>query len=83
MNITKLEQELINTIAYNEYGDDITDPKWFWSVSDDFGHVAQISGVVSSLKKKGLVDVDSQHSKYEHVIWLTDAGAELAVYEYE
>jgi len=75
MNITELEKDVILIIAKNEYGDDPGDPVWTFVIEDNTDlHSKQISGVVSSLTKKGLID--SIDDGINSTIWLTANGVE-------
>jgi len=75
MNITDLELKLINAIVNCEYGSEPEDEVWFWAVAQEF-ESAQISGVVSSAVKKGLVSVQDEGTK-EHIIYLNKSGIEI------
>jgi len=75
MNITKLEKAVIAVIAKNEYSDSPEDPVWTFIIEDNTDlHNKQISGVVSSLTKKGLVN--SIDDGKDSTIWLTKKGIE-------
>ena len=57
MNITELEKDVIIAIAENQYADTPDSPVWSWAIDyhTKITRKKQISGVVSSLVKKGLV----------------------------
>ncbi len=81
MNITEKEMEVLKAIDSNEYGDEMTDAKWTWSVVGDLDmDKASIGGVVASLSKKGLIYADSvERHGNEATIALTDEGAEFLI----
>ena len=56
MKLTELEKDVIVAITENEYSDIPGDHVWSWSIADTckITHKNQVSGVVSSLVKKGL-----------------------------
>lgn len=71
--LTKLEKVVIKVIAKNEYSDSPGDPVWTFIIEDDTDlHSKQISGVVSSLTKKGLVG--SNDAGKDSTVWLTKKG---------
>jgi len=75
MKLTELEKVVIRTLAKNEYSDDPGDPVWTFIIEDNTDlHSKQISGVVSSLTKKGLVD--SNDDGKDSTVWLTENGVE-------
>lgn len=75
MNITQLELEVLAAIDFSDYGESITDSVWTFSVVDECKTVKgkQFSGVVSSLVKKGLVEVDDSIAD-ESTIQMTSEG---------
>lgn len=75
MKLTELEKDVIIAITENEYSDVPGDPVWSWSVADNtkIANINQVSGVISSLVKKGLV-VSSEYDKKDSTVELTDAG---------
>ena len=78
MNLTELEKDVIIAITENEYSDVPGDPVWSWSVADNckITHKDQVSGVVSSLAKKGLAECYNDRGK-DSTIHLTDAGIKV------
>jgi len=73
MNITKLEKDVIMIIAENEYNDTPEEQVWTFVINDFTSLTGkQVSGVVSSLTKKGLVS--SIDSGNDSTIWLTKYG---------
>lgn len=84
MNLTVMEVKIINAMRNNEYNDAIKDNgacgAWSFAAIDNSGIPAnQARGVISSLVKKGLVDITpadkSSHSP--EVISFTQAGVRL------
>ena len=75
MNITDLELKLINAITESDYSQEPHDAVWFWSVAQEFDS-NQISGVVGSAVKKGLVKVQDEGTK-DHIIYLTTDGLDI------
>lgn len=75
MNLTELEKDVIVAITENEYSDAPGNPVWSWSVTDNCKttHKDQVSGVVSSLVKKGLAECYNDRGK-DSTIHLTNAG---------
>ena len=75
VNLTTLEAELLNIIAYDLYNqsngsqptsyNDVAGGVWTWSVSDSWPHAKRsLPGVVSSLVQKGLVyTVEDERSR--------------------
>jgi DNA-binding PadR family transcriptional regulator len=75
MNITELEKDVMIAIAENQYAD--SPDSEIWSFAIDF-HTKitkkeQISGVVSSLVKKGLAVCSSEHGN-DDTVRLTTKG---------
>ena len=76
INITENEFKVLRAIDESEYGNMLTDAVWSWSITAHCPLPARcIGGVVSSLRKKGLVycgDVGTEDA----ATGMTDAGAE-------
>lgn len=73
-NLTEKELDVLKSIDNNEFGDNIMDPVYTWSVSDYFnGEKTSFPGVVSSLVKKGLVWSDDGNGD-EDCMGMTDEG---------
>lgn len=76
INITENEFKVLRAIDESEYGNMLTDAVWSWSITDHTDLAARsIGGIVSSLRKKGLVycgDVGTEDA----ATGMTDAGAE-------
>ena len=71
--LTILEKNVIKAIAESEYNDTPDEPTWTFIIEDNTDlHSKQISGVVSSLTKKGLVN--SIDDGDDSTIWLTKNG---------
>jgi hypothetical protein len=95
MNITDLERLVLNSIALNDFRtdrDDLAAP--IWADCIDNSPIAEcptgrsLSGVVSSLVKKGLVGHERSYdpgrlsNTDDSTVWLTAAGIEL-IYDHE
>ena len=73
--LTEHEKTVVKIIAKNEYSDFPGDPVWTFVIEDFTDlHSKQISGIVSSLTKKGLVG--SFDEGKDSTIWLTKKGVE-------
>ncbi len=84
IKLTELERDVLeNGIANNEYGDDLPDAVWSGSIADflKITTKAQLSGVISSLVKKGLVSV-SQGEGNDDITNITPEGVKLFESEY-
>lgn len=77
MNLTELEKDVIVAIAKNEYSNIPGDPIWAFAIGHQTKIVKgkQISGVVSSLVKKGLV-VSETNPGDDDTVYLTKTGIE-------
>lgn len=75
IQLTQLEKEVLEGINNSDYGDDLGDPIWSWSIRHASAGSKVISGVVSSLSKKGLTN--SQGSGNDQVVALTVAGVDV------
>lgn len=77
-HLTEMEKDVIIGIANNEFSDKPGD--WVWSYSIHFNlkitTQAQLSGVISSLIKKGLVQHDDTGERYGDCVALTKDGIE-------
>ena len=72
--LTALEHNVLECIDHNEYGDSLCDNVWTFSVAGYFGgEPNQLSGVVSSLIKKGFINATDTGD--DASIGMTDAGA--------
>jgi hypothetical protein len=73
INLTTKELKVIELIFSSDFMENgnPTDPVWFFSVAEYYE--GDISGVVSSLSKKGLVYTQEENTR-DHIIWLTDLG---------
>lgn len=72
IELTQLEREVLEGINNSEYGNDLGDAIWSWSIKCASAGSKTISGVVSSLSKKGLTV--SQGSGNDQTVQLTDLG---------
>jgi len=83
-NLTALETAALSAIVNSEYRDgcgDLTVPVWTFSVVDALVQYHGLTeqgagGVISSLVKKGLADVDEFDT--DSAVWLTAAGIAAA-----
>jgi hypothetical protein len=79
-NLTAMEQHCLQCIVDNEYqdgaGEDVIDnPIWYMQASDvdsKIIKVEQLSGVMSSLSKKGYVGI--QKEGRDSTCWITKSG---------
>ena len=77
--LTEFEIDALRACYFNEYDCDALAPTvWAWSVTENCETVnaSQISGVISSLVKKGVVK--SQGKGEESVIYPTEIGVSIA-----
>lgn len=75
MKLTEFEKIVVRVLAKNEYSDNLEDLIWTFIIEDNTNlHSKQISGIVSSLTKKGLVNSNSNGK--DSTIWLTKNGVE-------
>ena len=74
MKLTELEKDVIIAIAENEYSDVPGNPVWSWAIDYEtkITKKEQVSGVVSSLVKKGLAKCYDEGK--DSTVHLTDAG---------
>lgn len=71
--LTEPEKVVIKAIAKNEYTNEPNEPVWTFIIEDNTNlHSKQISGIVSSLTKKELVD--SNNNGKNSTIWSTKKG---------
>lgn len=80
MELTELEKDvLLFGFGHNNFGDFINDPLWSDCIVDTCEIVteAQISGVMGSLTKKGLID--GNKAGKDSTTWLTEKGVEVYV----
>ena len=81
-NLTTLELQVLTAIDNSEYGyDDIMEPVWFFSVADNMDcEAAQLSGIISSLHKKGLAHTFDEGTE-DHIIQMTSEGVKAYIEE--
>ena len=72
ITLTDLEKEVLEGINNSEYGDDLGATIWSWSINCKSAGTKTISGVVSSLSKKGLTV--SQGEGKDQTVALTELG---------
>lgn len=78
--LTEKEKEIIKAIDRSDFGDDsVCDGVWFWSIDPKL-EKKQISGVVSSLVKKGIVNTQDEGGP-DHFIAITPKGLEVILIE--
>ena len=75
IKLTKLEKEVLEGINNSDYGEELGDHIWCGSERCSISGTKTISGVYSSLAKKGLVQVDKDGK--DSVVWITDLGIEV------
>lgn len=84
MNITTLERKLLEGIDVSDYND-LTGETWTWDAIDNAGmSTKQGRGVIASLSKKGLVQVDNNEEGTdfkESYIFITREGLEVMLEE--
>lgn len=83
MKLTKFELAVLTAIDNSEYGEYLLDEIWSFSVTqnmpEDGPKGRSISGVVSSLSKKGLVHCGGTWGQDMATIGMTEAGVKLYV----
>jgi len=76
MNLTENEIKVLNAICHNFYGDGPGDHIWSDSINDSHKPSGiegkALSGVVSSLCQKGMVETGGD--KKDATCWVTEAG---------
>jgi len=76
MNLTENEIKVLNAICHNFYGDGPGDHIWSDSINDSHKPSGiegkALSGVVSSLTQKGMVETGGD--KKDATCWVTEAG---------
>lgn len=78
VSLTANELAVLNAIDESEYGDTLRDPVWTFTIEDNSALSGRvISGVVSSLHKKGLVI--SSGSGRDQQIEITAKGVEAFI----
>lgn len=79
MNLTEMEKDVIIALVTSDYADGPGDAVWSWDIADNVKITKQnqISGIVSSLSKKGLVKSDCGELGKYSCTWLTEKGVEV------
>lgn len=72
INLTDLEKQVLEGINNSDYGEELGDVIWCGSERCSISNTKTISGIYSSLSKKGLIQVDKDGK--ESTVWLTDLG---------
>ena len=78
MNLTDLEFAALRAVDLSEYGYDLTDAVWTFTIADNIPvkvENRQISGIVSSLVQKGWMNSGGWGN--EAVVEITDEGAKV------
>ena len=75
VNLTELEKDVIRAIAENQYADAPDSQVWSWAIVWHTKIVTkkEVSGVVSSLVKKGLA-VSEYYDEKDDTVRLTEQG---------
>ena len=77
MKLTHLELSVLRAIDSSEYGEDLRDDVWTFTVTDnmqaDGATPKQLPGVISSLSKKGLVRICDEPG--EETVGMSKTGA--------
>ena len=82
-NLTNKELAVLTAIDKSEYGDNITDPVWSWSIWDNINrevvpNKASLGGIVASLVEKEYIYSDTDGHKDDRCTGFLDDG--LTVY---
>jgi hypothetical protein len=76
MKLTEKEKAVLKAMAFNHYGEGTC--TWSWAINESREPSGiegkELSGVISSLTKKGLFRVDEGETRKEDSIWTTEAG---------
>jgi predicted MarR family transcription regulator len=75
VQLTDLEKQVLEGINNSDYGDELGDQIWRGSERCKISNTKEISGVYSSLAKKGLIDTTEDGK--ESTVWLTDLGISI------
>ena len=78
MKVTKFEIELLKAIVNSEFQDGqdpIGYPVWSFSCNPwEDEKPRRVSGVMSSLNKKGLAKSQADYDKSQNICWITEEG---------
>jgi len=75
LTLTDLEKLVLEGINNSDYGSELGDEIWSWSINCSVTG-KMLSGVCSSLKKKGLID--SRDDGEDSTTWLTELGIQIS-----
>lgn len=75
ITLTELEKQVLEGINNSDYGYELGDRIWCGSERCSISNTKTITGVYSSLSKKGLVQVHKDGK--DSTVWLTDKGIEI------
>lgn len=75
LQLTELEKEVLEGINNSDYGNTLGEAIWSSSIKHKVAGSKIISGVVSSLSKKGLTGHDGAGN--EKTVWLTAEGINI------
>jgi predicted MarR family transcription regulator len=75
INLTELEKQVLEGINNSDYGSELGDAIWQGAERCDISGTKAISGVYSSLSKKGLIG--TQQDGKDSTVWLTELGIEV------
>lgn len=81
MKLTSNELAFLTAIDHSEYGDNLLDDVWAFTIADNSKLKGKtISGTASSLVKKGLITVSDRHaSTHDSTVGFTQKGAGVYV----
>lgn len=75
VKLTVLEKQVLLAYSKTEYGDGLGSATWCFSIIDHSGLPgSRVAGVLTSLQKKGLIEVDGAWRGDESSTWLEPAG---------
>lgn len=75
ITLTELEKQVLEGINNSDYSDELGDAIWQGSENCKISGTKQISGVYSSLSKKGLIG--TQQDGKDSTVWLTETGISI------
>ena len=79
VRLTQNELEVLKAIDSSEYGDNLNDPVWSFTIADNSKlEKTSIPGICSSLSKKGLVSC-TEYEENQNTIAITKKGIEAYV----
>jgi hypothetical protein len=76
MKLTPRETKVLKAMAFNHYGEGTC--TWSWAMNESRAPSGikgkELSGVIASLAKKGLLSVEKGETKKDDAIYTTEAG---------